>query len=117
MLILENLKGLRLLSFNFKKKTRKMMSKINPNKQRKEIINKNTKNKNRNKWNCKEENNRKKINEAKRFFFFNISRNDKFQTWSQKRQREKFQIINTMNEREDITIGRVGNIERIMNEN
>lgn len=50
-------------------------------------------------------------------FFFNISRNGKFQTWSQKRQREKFQIINTMNEREDITIGRVGNIERIMNEN
>ena len=49
MLILENLKGLRLLSFNFKKKTRKMMSKIHPNKQWKEIINKNTKNKNRNK--------------------------------------------------------------------
>lgn len=49
MLILENLKGLRLLTEALAfKKTRKMMSKINPSKQTKEIINKNTKNKNRN---------------------------------------------------------------------
>lgn len=68
------------------------MSKINPSKQTKEIINKNTKNKNRNSEIIKRKIIGKKINEAERLFLTSVEMID-FKP-DLKRDRERFQIIN-----------------------